>query len=84
MSTGKVKKFLYAFVHIIAPIMYLAISLIWGYLFTSKPLWINITDNLSILAIWYIIISILWLVNIAYIDKQAEILSKKSEKPNTK
>ncbi|MFC4025588.1 hypothetical protein ACFOUV_17560 [Oceanobacillus longus] len=79
MSKYKVMKFLYAFVHIISPILYLVSSISWGYFFTSKTLWENVTDNLCILAIWYIGISVLWFFSINYLDAQAEKVSKKIE-----
>lgn len=76
MNKYKIKKLLYALVHIIAPIIYLVISITWGHFYTSKSLWDNITDNLCILAIWYIGMSLLWLFSINYIDEQAEKISK--------
>ncbi|SFL45390.1 hypothetical protein SAMN04487943_101632 [Gracilibacillus orientalis] len=76
MSKYKVKKFLYALVHIIAPIIYLVVSIAWGFFFTSKTLLDNITDNLCILAIWYIGISVLWFFSINYLNGQAEKISK--------
>ena len=79
MSNYKVKKFLYAFVHIIAPITYLVVSITWGHFFTSKSLWDNITDNLCILAIWYIGMSILWFFSINYLDGQAGKISREIE-----
>lgn len=74
-----VKKFLYALVHIITPIVYLVLSITWGYFFTTKTLWDNVTDNLCILAIWYIGISVLWFFSINYLDGQAEKISKEIE-----
>ena len=79
LNKYKVMKFLYAFVHIIAPILYLVSSISWGYFFTSKTLWENVTDNLCILAIWYIGISILWFFSINYLDAQSEKVSKEIE-----
>lgn len=63
--------------HIIAPIVYLVLSIAWGYFFTTKTLWDNVTDNLCILAIWYIGISVLWFFSINYLDGQAEKIQKK-------
>lgn len=65
--------------HIVAPIIYLVVSMTWGHFFTSKNLLDNITDNLSILAIWYIIVSFLWFFNINYLEIQAEEISKEIE-----
>ena len=79
MSTYKVKKLLYALVHIIAPIIYLLVSITWGHFFTSKTLSDNITDNLCILAIWYIGMSVFWLLTMNYLDSKAEKVSKEIE-----
>lgn len=78
------KKFLYALVHIIAPAVYLVLSITWGYFFTTKTLWDDVTDSLGILAIWYIGISIFWFFSIDYLDSQAEKVSKefKSKESN--
>ncbi|WP_456276585.1 hypothetical protein [Bacillus sp. AK128] len=79
MSKYKVMRFLYALVHIIAPIFYLILSTTWGYFFTSKLLWENLIDTLCILAIWYIGISVLWFLSINYLDEQSEKISKEIE-----
>ncbi|WP_186577927.1 hypothetical protein [Aquibacillus kalidii] len=80
MSKYKVLKLLYALIHIIAPIFYLVLSLIWGHFFTSKTMWENVIDNLGILAIFYLGISLLWFFSIDYLDGQAEKISKEIKK----
>ncbi|MGM1531752.1 hypothetical protein [Bacillus cereus] len=53
MNAVKVKKVLYAFVHIVGPLSYLTISTIWGAFFTTKSTFENISDNLGVMAIYY-------------------------------
>ncbi|MFB5567507.1 hypothetical protein ACE41F_20690 [Bacillus cereus] len=53
MNAEKVKKVLYAFVHIVGPLSYLTISTIWGAFFTTKSTFENISDNLGVMAIYY-------------------------------
>ena len=76
MKKSTVKKYLYAYVHIVTPVLYLVVSTIWYSFFSTKSLWDNIADNLGILALWYIGISIFWFFNIDYLDSQAEEVSK--------
>ena len=49
MNAVKVKKVLYAFVHIVGPLSYLTISTIWGAFFTTKSTFENISDNLGVI-----------------------------------
>ncbi len=51
MNAVKVKKVLYAFVHIIGPLSYLTISTIWGAFFTTKSTFENISDSLHLLRV---------------------------------
>ena len=48
MNAVKVKKVLYAFVHLVGPLSYLTISTIWGAFFTTKSTFENISDNLGV------------------------------------
>ena len=79
----KVKNYIYALVHIIAPIIYLVLSITWGHFFNTKPLWDNMIDNLCIIAIWYIGMSILWFFSSDYIDSQVEKVTKEIEGKNS-
>lgn len=49
MNAVKVKKVLYAFVHLVGPLSYLTISIIWGAFFTTKSTFENIYDNLGVM-----------------------------------
>lgn len=80
MGKYKVKKTIYALVFIVAPVSFLIMSIAWGHFFTSKGLWEVITDNLSVLAMWYMIMSLFWFFNMNYLETQAEKISKEIEK----
>lgn len=49
MNSVKVKKILYILVHLVFPLSYLTISIIWGAFFTSKSTFENISDNLCVI-----------------------------------
>ena len=72
MTHTKIKKSLYILVHLIAPLTYFIVSLILGALFTSKSLMENITDNLCIMAIYYVFVSLLWFVYFDRLDKDID------------
>lgn len=61
MKAVKVKKVLYAFVHIVGPLSYLTISTIWGAFFTTKSTFENISDNLGVMAIYYVFMTVVFL-----------------------
>ncbi|QWU47133.1 hypothetical protein [Bacillus sp. NP247] len=72
MNSEKVKKLLYVFVHLVGPLSYLIISTIWGAFFTSKSTFENISDNLCVMAIYYVFISLLWFFYLGRLDKDVD------------
>ncbi|QKS70484.1 hypothetical protein FLK61_27410 [Paenalkalicoccus suaedae] len=62
-------KVLYSMLHLVMPLILFSSYFLWGQFVLSKPLWENVTDNLSILAIYYIGVSVLWLMNIDNVEK---------------
>ncbi|PEJ96731.1 hypothetical protein CN558_09045 [Bacillus wiedmannii] len=76
MNAVKVKKVLYVFVHLVGPISYLTISTIWGAFFTSKSTFENISDNLGVMAIYYVLMSLLWFFYLDRLDKDVDKITK--------
>ena len=76
MNAVKVKKLLYAFVHLVGPLSYLTISIIWGAFFTTKSTFENISDNLGVMAIYYVFISLLWFLYLYRLDKDINKITK--------
>ncbi|PGW81915.1 hypothetical protein [Bacillus cereus] len=76
MNAVKVKKVLYAFVHLVGPLSYLTISIIWGAFFTTKSTFKNIYDNLGVMAIYYVFISLLWFFYLDRLDKDINKITK--------
>ncbi|HDR7716651.1 hypothetical protein VSY18_23160 [Bacillus albus] len=77
MNAIKVKKLLYVFVHLVGPLSYLVISTIWGAFFTSKSTFENISDNLGVMAIYYVFMSLLWFFYLDRFDKDIDNITKK-------
>lgn len=67
---------MYMMAHIITPILLLIIGILWGHFVSEKPIGMSLTDNLSVIAIYYIIISVIWTLNLNTIRE----LAKKNEK----
>ncbi|MED0988238.1 hypothetical protein [Bacillus paramycoides] len=67
-----VHKLLYVMVYLVTPFTYFTVSVIWGDFILKKPIWDNLSDNLSIMGIYYFLVSIFWLVNMKTIDTVAE------------
>ncbi|WP_096186601.1 hypothetical protein [Evansella halocellulosilytica] len=65
----KFDKILYSMVHIIKPFTFFIAFFLWGHFILSKPVWENVTDSLSIVAIYYMLVSFLWLANMKSIHK---------------
>ncbi|EOP64237.1 hypothetical protein [Bacillus cereus] len=63
-----VHKLLYVMVYLVTPFTYFTVSVIWGKFILEKPMW----DNLSIVGIYYFLVSIFWLVNMKTIDTVTE------------
>ncbi|HDR7351889.1 MULTISPECIES: hypothetical protein [Bacillus] len=76
MNALKVKKLLYVFVHLVGPLSYLTISTIWGAFFTSKSTFENISDNLGVMAIYYVLMSLLWFFYLDRLDKDVDKITK--------
>ncbi|TPV43714.1 hypothetical protein [Bacillus dicomae] len=76
MNAVKVKKVLYVFVHLVGPLSYLTISTIWGAFFTTKSIFENISDNLGVMAIYYVFISLLWVFYLDRLDKDVDKITK--------
>jgi hypothetical protein len=76
MSSVKVKKLLYILVHLVAPLSYLMISIILGVFFTSKSTFENISDNLCVMAIYYLFMSLLWFFYLDRLDKDVDKITK--------
>ncbi|MFC9416274.1 hypothetical protein ACIG6B_10120 [Bacillus mobilis] len=76
MNALKVKKLLYVFVHLVAPLSFLTISTIWGAFFTTKSTFENISDNLGVMAIYYVFMSLLWFFYLDRLDKDVDMITK--------
>ncbi|MCU4794242.1 hypothetical protein OB971_03830 [Bacillus cereus] len=76
MNAVKVKKLLYVFVHLVGLLSYLTISIIWGAFFTSKSTFENISDNLGVMAIYYVFMSLLWFFYLDRIEKDIDNITK--------
>ncbi|EJQ66979.1 MULTISPECIES: hypothetical protein [Bacillus] len=76
MNSVKVKKILYILVHLVFPLSYLTISIIWGAFFTSKSTFENISDNLCVMAIYYVLMSLLWFFYLDRLDKDVDKITK--------
>ncbi|GAE40088.1 MULTISPECIES: hypothetical protein [Bacillus cereus group] len=76
MNAVKVKKLLYVFVHLVGPLSFLTISTIWGAFFTSKSTFENISDSLCVMAIYYVLISLLWFFYLDRLDKDVDKITK--------
>ncbi|HDR7911964.1 hypothetical protein [Bacillus pretiosus] len=76
MNTVKVKKLLYVFVHLVGPLSFLTISTIWGAFFTTKSTFENISDNLGVMAIYYVLMSLLWFFYLDRLDKDVDNITK--------
>ncbi|KSU86692.1 hypothetical protein ABEP17_06260 [Priestia flexa] len=73
----KFSKVLYGMVHLVTPLTFFLIAVIWGHFGLSKPIWVNLSDNLSIIGIYYVGVSILWILNIKSIHKVSEEIENK-------
>lgn len=68
----KLDKLMYLIVHVMTPGILLAVGLLWGHFIRSKPVSTNLMDNLSVIAIYYMISSVIWLFNMKTIRNIAE------------
>ncbi|MBE7095744.1 hypothetical protein [Bacillus cereus] len=82
MNAVKVKKLLYVFVHLVSPLSYLTISTIWGAFFTTKSTFENISDNLGVMAIYYVLMSLLWFFYLDRLDKDVDNITKEINNNN--
>ena len=72
MNSAKVKKVLYILIHLVAPLSYFIISTVWGTFFTTKSTFENISDNLGVMAIYYVFMSLLWVFYLDRLDKDVD------------
>lgn len=68
----RLDKLMYVTVHIMTPGILLVVGLLWGHFVSGKPIGTNLTDNFSVIAIYYIIVSIIWMLNMKTIRNIAE------------
>ncbi|HDR6316786.1 TPA: hypothetical protein QCU53_003578 [Bacillus thuringiensis] len=76
MNAAKVKKLLYVLIHLVGPLSYLTISTIWGAFFTTKSTFENISDSLCVMAIYYVLMSLLWFFYLDRLDKDVDKITK--------
>ncbi len=76
---SKFRKTLYLFAHVITPLTYFVVAVAWGQLVLSTPLWTNVTDNLSIMALYYLGISVFWYFTIDKIEEEFKKTQSESE-----
>ncbi|MEQ3591671.1 hypothetical protein ABM560_07880 [Bacillus albus] len=76
MNAVKVKKLLYVLVHLVGPLSYLTISIIWGAFFTTKSTFENISDSLGVMAIYYVFMSFMWFFYLDRLDKDVDNITK--------
>ncbi|MTH54442.1 hypothetical protein GKZ89_13645 [Bacillus mangrovi] len=69
-------KALYLLVHIALPLTFFISAVGWGHFGLSRNLWENVTDNLSIMAIYYAGVSLLWIANMKAIKKVSAEMGK--------
>ena len=68
----KLDKLMYLTVHVMTPGILLAVGLLWGHFIRAKPVFTNLVDNLSVIAIYYMISSVIWVLNMNTIRNIAE------------
>ncbi|NPC91872.1 hypothetical protein HOO54_06395 [Bacillus sp. WMMC1349] len=73
----KLDKLLYLMVHIVMPFVFFIAFFLWGHFYLSKPIWENITDNLSIIGIYYMLVSFFWFININNIRSASQEIEQK-------
>ncbi|MGR5967044.1 hypothetical protein ACT7DB_34115 [Bacillus cereus] len=75
-----VHKFLYVMVYLVTPLTYFTVSILWGKFILEKSMWTNLSDNLSIMGIYYFFVSIFWLMNMKTIDRVTEKIENNKTK----
>ncbi|WP_370222095.1 hypothetical protein [Cytobacillus sp.] len=68
----KLDRLMYLTVHIMTPGILLTVGLLWGHFISTKPIATNVMDNLAVIAIYYVISSIIWMLNMSTIRNIAE------------
>ncbi|RNF41133.1 hypothetical protein [Planococcus salinus] len=76
----KLDKFLYLIVHLLTPVLTLVVGLLWGHFVSAKTFGTNVTDNLSVVAIYYVIVSVIWAMN----AEKIRTLATKETQPKTR
>ncbi|AZR80789.1 MULTISPECIES: hypothetical protein [Bacillus] len=75
-----VHKFLYVMVYLVTPLTYFTVSILWSNFILEKSMWTNLSDNLSIMGIYYFFVSIFWLMNMKTIDRVTEKIENNKTK----
>ncbi|MEB9692513.1 hypothetical protein P4278_28450 [Bacillus thuringiensis] len=75
-----VHKFLYVMVYLVTPFTYFTVSILWSNFILEKSMWTNLSDNLSIMGIYYFFVSIFWLMNMKTIDRVTEKIENNKTK----
>lgn len=75
-----VHKFLYVMVYLVTPLTYFTVSILWSNFILKKSMWTNLSDNLSIMGIYYFFVSIFWLMNMKTIDRVTEKIENNKTK----
>jgi len=75
-----VYKFLYVMVYLVTPLTYFTVSILWSNFILEKSMWTNLSDNLSIMGIYYFFVSIFWLINMKTIDRATEKIENNKTK----
>lgn len=75
-----VHKFLYVMVYLVTPLTYFTVFILWSNFILEKSMWTNLSDNLSIMGIYYFFVSIFWLMNMKTIDRVTEKIENNKTK----
>ncbi|MBG9582318.1 hypothetical protein ABE42_24615 [Bacillus thuringiensis] len=75
-----VHKFLYVMVYLVTPLTYFTVSILWSNFILEKSMWTNLSDNLSIMGIYYFFVSVFWLMNMKTIDRVTEKIENNKTK----
>ncbi|MBG9510696.1 hypothetical protein ABE47_00290, partial [Bacillus thuringiensis] len=66
--------------YLVTPFTYFTVSILWSNFILEKSMWTNLSDNLSIMGIYYFFVSIFWLMNMKTIDRVTEKIENNKTK----